>query len=56
MKILLAADTYPPDVNGAAYFTYRLANTLRQHGHVVGVVVPSRSLKISTTQEEGIVR
>ena len=28
MKVLIANDTYPPDVNGAAYFTKRLAEGL----------------------------
>lgn len=41
MKILLGADTYPPDINGAARFTQRLAGGLRARGHDVHVVCPS---------------
>lgn len=43
MKILLATDTYHPQVNGAAYFTQRLAHHLARRGHRVAVVAPSRS-------------
>ena len=45
MKILIATDTYYPDVNGAAYFTYRLATTLAERGHNVSAMCPSRSMK-----------
>lgn len=38
MTVLIAADTYPPDVNGAAVFCYRLARALHQRGHDVHVV------------------
>ncbi|MGD7705479.1 glycosyltransferase [Microlunatus sp. Y2014] len=41
MRILLAVDTYPPDVNGAARFTERLANGLTARGHEVHVAAPS---------------
>ena len=41
MRILIAADTYPPDVNGAARFTARLAAGLAGRGHDVHVVAPS---------------
>ena len=43
MKILLGSDTYPPDVNGAARFTERLAHGLAGRGHEVHVVCPSDS-------------
>ena len=45
MRILTATDTYYPDVNGAAYFTYRLATLLARRGHDVFVMCPSRSFK-----------
>jgi len=45
MKILLATDTYYPDVNGAAYFTHRLATVLARRGHNVSVLCPSRSFR-----------
>jgi 1,2-diacylglycerol 3-alpha-glucosyltransferase len=56
MKILTATDTYYPDVNGAAYFTYRLATLLAKRGHNVFVMCPSRSFKntISTDEEVAV--
>jgi 1,2-diacylglycerol 3-alpha-glucosyltransferase len=45
MKILIAADTYYPHVNGASYFTQRLASCLQQRGHRVLVIAPSRTFK-----------
>lgn len=38
LKILIGADTYPPDVNGAAQFGHRLATGMRDRGHEVHVV------------------
>lgn len=43
MKILIATDTYPPQVNGAAQFTYRIAHILAKRSHVVQVLAPSRT-------------
>jgi 1,2-diacylglycerol 3-alpha-glucosyltransferase len=54
MKILLATDTYHPDVNGAAYFTYRLATTLAERGHNVSVMCPSRSIKNTVSNHEQV--
>lgn len=44
-KILLASETYPPDVNGAAIFVQRLAQMLSEDGHEVLVIAPSTSYK-----------
>ncbi|GAA1854759.1 hypothetical protein GCM10009836_38530 [Pseudonocardia ailaonensis] len=41
MRILIGADTYPPDVNGAARFAERLAGGLAADGHEVHVLAPS---------------
>jgi phosphatidylinositol alpha 1,6-mannosyltransferase len=41
LRILIAAETYPPDVNGAARFAERLAGGLAGRGHDVHVVAPS---------------
>ncbi|MEU3016647.1 glycosyltransferase [Nocardiopsis sp. NPDC007018] len=41
LRVLIASDTYPPDVNGAGYFTHRLAEGLAARGHRVHVVCPS---------------
>lgn len=38
---MIGADTYPPDVNGAARFTARLAAGLADRGHQVHVVCPA---------------
>lgn len=37
LKILIAADTYPPDINGAAVFSSRLAGHMTARGHEVHV-------------------
>jgi len=54
MRILLATDTYYPDVNGAAYFTYRLASLLAQRGHNVFVVCPSRSFRNTISYDKEV--
>ncbi|WP_255769645.1 glycosyltransferase [Pseudarthrobacter sulfonivorans] len=38
LTILIAADTYPPHVNGAAQFGYRLAKGMTARGHNVNVL------------------
>ncbi|OSM44272.1 glycosyltransferase [Nesterenkonia sp. PF2B19] len=37
LRILIAADTYPPDVNGAAVFCHRLARHMTRMGHEVHI-------------------
>ena len=44
MKVLLASDTYYPHVNGASYFTQRLAEALAERGHEVAVISPSETI------------
>jgi len=44
MRILIANDTFFPDLNGSAYFTYRLAFYLKKRGHDVAVIAPSETL------------
>jgi glycosyltransferase involved in cell wall biosynthesis len=41
VRILIGADTYGPDVNGASYFTQRLAVGLSARGHEVHVACPA---------------
>lgn len=56
LTILIAADTYPPDMNGAARFGQRLAEGLLQLGHQVHVIAPrSNSGKSFTSNENGII-
>ncbi|WP_020658607.1 glycosyltransferase [Amycolatopsis benzoatilytica] len=38
LRIVVAAETYPPDVNGAAHFAHRLATGLAGRGHQVHVI------------------
>lgn len=38
LRIVVAAETYPPDVNGAAQFAYRLSTGLAGRGHEVHVI------------------
>lgn len=45
LRILLAADTFPPDVNGAANFCERLAVGLVERGHDVHVVAPASGFR-----------
>ncbi|NUW38005.1 glycosyltransferase [Nonomuraea sp. SMC257] len=40
-RVLISTDTYPPDVNGTAYFTHRLATGLAARGNEVHVVCQS---------------
>lgn len=52
LKILIAADTFSPDINGAARFTERLAAGLVERGHDVHVVSPSTAYKKNPTHTE----
>lgn len=45
MRILIGADTFAPDVNGAASFTSRLAAGLVERGHEVHIEAPAFSRK-----------
>ncbi|WP_166998466.1 glycosyltransferase [Paramicrobacterium fandaimingii] len=51
LKVLIAADTFAPDVNGAARFAERLAAGLVERGHDVHVVVPASSRRHGTWTE-----
>lgn len=56
LTILIGADTFPPDVNGAAKFAVRLAVGLVSRGHRVVVVSPSPDTEFGLRREmhEGI--
>lgn len=54
MRILLATDTYYPSVNGASYFTQRLATGLARVGHKVSVMAPGRALKNDIRTYDGV--
>ncbi|MCP2030728.1 glycosyltransferase involved in cell wall biosynthesis [Okibacterium sp. HSC-33S16] len=51
LRILIGADTFSPDVNGAARFAERLAAGLVGRGHEVHVVAPAASRKSGTWTE-----
>jgi glycosyltransferase involved in cell wall biosynthesis len=41
LRIVIGADTFPPDINGAANFAFRLARGLDGEGHEVHVLCPA---------------
>lgn len=54
LRVLIAAETYPPDVNGAARFAERLAGGLAGRGHDVHVVAPSPDGPPGKTVHDGV--
>lgn len=54
MKVLLVSDTFPPDVNGASYFTFRLARSLAKAGHDVHAAAPSTAWKNMEEERDGV--
>ena len=52
LKVLIGADTFTPDVNGAARFAERLAAGLVARGHEVHVMAPSAGRRYGTWIEE----
>jgi glycosyltransferase involved in cell wall biosynthesis len=57
LTILIAADTYPPHVNGAAQFGYRLAKGMTARGHNVHVLAcrPGKGNSFSEFRDEATV-
>ncbi|MEO5317221.1 glycosyltransferase [Arthrobacter sp. CC3] len=57
LTILIAADTYPPHVNGAAQFGYRLAKGMTARGHDVHVLAcrPDKGKSFTEFRTEGTV-
>ena len=51
LTILIGADTFAPDVNGAARFAERLAAGLVERGHDVHIMAPAASRKHGTWKE-----
>ncbi len=52
LRVLIGADTFAPDVNGAARFAERLAAGLVARGHEVHVMAPAASRKHGDWPEE----
>lgn len=51
LRVLIASDTFPPDINGAARFTERLAGGLVRNGNDVHVIAPAYSKNWGTFTE-----
>jgi len=51
LTIVIGADTFPPDINGAARFAERLAGGLARHGHDVHIIAPAFNDKHGTFTE-----
>jgi glycosyltransferase involved in cell wall biosynthesis len=51
IRVLIAADTFAPDVNGAARFAERLAAGLVQRGHRVEIMAPAASRRHGSIME-----
>ena len=54
MRIVIAAETFPPDVNGAARFAHRLATGLAGRGHDVHVIAVDPVGAARTEHVDGI--
>jgi glycosyltransferase involved in cell wall biosynthesis len=53
LRVLIGADTFPPNINGAAFFAERLARGLAGRGHDVHVVCPSDDGPARREQRDG---
>jgi len=54
MRILISTDTYYPQINGASYFTQRLAQAMKGRGHDILVIAPSTSFSSGMTLAQGV--
>ena len=51
LVIVIGTETFPPDINGAARFTERLAVGLARRGHEIHVIAPSTNQRYGTYRE-----
>lgn len=51
LKVVIACDTFAPDINGAARFAERLAAGLVRHGHEIHIITPSNDSTHGSRQE-----
>lgn len=51
LRVLIVADTFPPDINGASRFTERLAGGLVRNGNNVHIIAPATSKAWGTFTE-----
>ncbi|EID56547.1 glycosyltransferase [Saccharomonospora xinjiangensis] len=54
MRVLMATDTYPPDVSGSSFFAHRLASGLARRGHEVHVVCASETGPRKVVRDSGV--
>jgi glycosyltransferase involved in cell wall biosynthesis len=54
LRIIIGADTYPPDINGAARFAHQLAAGLAGRGHDVHVLCPSDTGPAGVSTMDGV--
>ncbi|WIV59203.1 glycosyltransferase family 4 protein [Amycolatopsis nalaikhensis] len=53
LRVLIGADTFPPNINGASFFAERFARGLAARSHDVHVVCPSADGPARTEQRDG---
>lgn len=53
LKVLVVAETYAPDINGAAQFAHRLVQALADRGHEVHVAAAQPAKGRSITRQDG---
>ncbi|HEX4701625.1 MAG TPA: glycosyltransferase [Pseudonocardiaceae bacterium] len=54
LRIIIGADTFPPNINGAARFAHQLASGLAGRGHDVHVLCPSDTGPAGTSTMSGV--
>jgi len=54
LKILIASETYPPHINGAAKFSQQLAICLAKNGHQIQVIAPSVKFQDQIEEKDGV--
>ena len=52
LRILIVSETYPPDMNGAAIFTQRLAKEMSKRGNEVLMIAPNIRFKDEVEKDE----
>ncbi|WP_144794258.1 glycosyltransferase [Kocuria palustris] len=55
LRILVVAETYPPDVNGSSQFSHRLAQAVARRGHDVHIAAPRPGRGPTVRRMDGLV-
>ena len=53
LRVLVVAETYPPDINGSSQFSHRLAQAMAGRGHDVHIAAPRPSKGRTMTRRDG---